>query len=266
MPESITYNADCMEVMREIPDHSVDMVLCDLPYGVLNKSNPHAQWDKPLPLDELWNHYRRVCKDNAAIVLFGQGMFTADLMKSNPGMWRYNLIWDKNRATGFLNANRMPLRYHEDIVVFYSALPTYHPQMEELNGREPNHSQGHGDHIEKNQCYGTMQRIDPTYYDKKFPRSIIRINAVHCSEDQCHPTQKAVPLLEYLIHTYTDDGDTVLDNTMGSGSTGVACVNTGRKFIGIEIDPDYYAVAQRRIAEAQERVAWERAQTQIDGW
>ena len=185
--------------MPEIPDRSIDMVLCDLPYGVLNKGNPNAQWDKPLPMDALWREYKRVCRENAAIVLFGQGMFTADLMKSNPDMWRYNLVWDKNRATGFLNANRMPLRYHEDILVFYEKLPTYHPQMEDLNGREPNHEQGHGEHEEKNSCYGDVKRINPTYSDKKFPRSIIRVNAVHCGEDQSHPTQKPVALLEWLI-------------------------------------------------------------------
>lgn len=229
------YHGDCLELMSQIPDGSVDMVLCDLPYGVLNKGNPHAQWDKPLPMDKLWWHWKRVCKRNAAIVLFGQGMFSADLMKSSPKLWRYNLVWDKGRATGFLNANRMPLRYHEDILVFYAAPPVYHPQMEELNGREPNHAQGHGKHNEKNRCYGDVKRINPTYRDKKFPRSIIQIKAVHCGEEQSHATQKPVALLEYLIRTYTNEGDTVLDNCMGSGSTGVACVNTGRDFIGIEI-------------------------------
>ena len=254
---------DCLDLMREIPDGSVDMVLCDLPYGVLNRSNPHAQWDRPLPADALWAQYKRICKPNAAIVLFGQGMFTADLMKSNPKMWRYNLVWDKNRATGFLNANRQPLRYHEDNLVFYDKQPIYHPQMEGLNGREPNHAQGHGKHKEKNQCYGDVGRINPTYHDKKHPRSIVAINAVHCSEGQAHPTQKPVALMEYLIKTYTDPGDTVLDNCMGSGTTGVAAVNTKRDFIGMEISPEYFSVAQSRIDEAKSRMAFEEAQTSI---
>lgn len=257
---------DCLELMRQIPNRSIDMVLCDLPYGVLNKGNPNAKWDKPIPMECLWPEYMRVCKENAAIVLFGQGMFSADLMKSAPELWRYNLIWDKNRATGFLNANRMPLRYHEDILVFYRKLPTYNPQMEDLNGRAPNHNRGNGEHAEKNQCYGDVKLVNPSYTDKKYPRSIIQIPALHCSEDQEHPTQKPVALLEWLIRTYTDEGETVLDNCMGSGSTGVACVNTGRDFIGIEIDPQYYAVAQKRISEAQERKKFEMAQTKLEGW
>lgn len=124
------YNEDCLVGMREIPDKSIDAIICDLPYAVLNKSNPHAQWDNIIPFEPLWEQYERIIKDNGAIVLFAQGMFTAQLMMSNPKMWRYNLIWDKiNRSTGFLNANRCPLRIHEDIVVFYKSQPTYNPQF-----------------------------------------------------------------------------------------------------------------------------------------
>ena len=155
-------HGDCLVEMQNIPDKSIDMILCDLPYEVLNKGNKHAQWDRLIPFDQLWKQYNRIIKDNGAIVLFAQGMFTAQLMMSNPKMWRYNLIWDKCRATGFLNANRMPLRYHEDLCIFYKSLPTYNPQMEDLNGREPNHPQGHGNHNEKNQCYGSVKRINPT--------------------------------------------------------------------------------------------------------
>ncbi len=189
-----------------IPDGMADAVICDLPYGVLHRNNPNAQWDRMIPMEPLWEQYKRITKPNAAIVLFAQGMFTAQLMMSNPKMWRYNLVWDKGRATGFLNANRMPLRYHEDICVFYQKLPTYNPQMEDLNGREPNHPQGHGDHVEKNSCYGKVGRINPTYEDKKHPRSIITVKAVHCNEEQFHPTQKPVDLLRYLIRTYTNSG------------------------------------------------------------
>lgn len=246
------YHGDCLAEMQKIADKSVDMILCDLPYEVLNKGNKSAQWDRIIPFEPLWEQYCRIIKDNGAIVLFAQGMFTAQLMMSNPKMWRYNLVWDKCRATGFLNANRMPLRYHEDICVFYKSLPTYNPQMEDLNGRERNHPQGHGNHNEKNQCYGNVKRINPTYEDKKHPRSIIKIKAIHCSEGQSHPTQKPVALLEYLIKTYTNEDDTVLDNTMGSGSTGVACVNTCRNFIGIELNDEYFNIASERIKKAEE--------------
>ncbi len=240
---------DCLEKMKDIPDHSVDMVLCDLPYEVLNKGNKHAKWDKQIPVQPLWEQYDRVIKDNGAIVLFGQGMFSAKLMLSNERLWRYNLIWDKCRATGFLNANRMPLRYHEDILVFYKSLPTYNPQMEDLNGRERNHSQGYGKHNEKNQCYGDIKRITPQVYDKKHPRSIIAIKREHDGK-QVHPTQKPVALLEYLIKTYTNEGELVLDNTMGSGSTMVACVNTNRRGIGIELNEQYYEIAKKRVEDA----------------
>lgn len=248
------YLGDCLEMMRQIPDDSVDMVLCDLPYGVLNKQNEGAKWDSVIPFQPLWEHYERVAKANAAIVLFAQGMFTARLMMSNPKLWRYNLVWDKGRATGFLNANRMPLRYHEDIVVFYKSLPVYNPQMEDLNGREPNHPQGYGNHKEKNQCYGKVNRINPTYTDKKHPRSIINVKAVHCSEGQFHPTQKPVSLMRYLIRTYTNEGGTVLDNCMGSGTTCVAAIKEKRHYIGIEKEKQYFEIAQKRINEAKQQL------------
>ena len=249
-------HGDCLIEMRNIPDKSVDAIICDLPYSVLNKGNKSAQWDNIIPFEPLWAQYERVIKDNGVIVLFAQGMFTAKLMMSNPKLWRYNLIWDKKRATGFLNANRMPMRYHEDIVVFYKKLPTYNPQMEDLKGREPNHSQGNGNHNDKNQCYGKTRRMyDSVITDKKHPRSIIAIPAIHCNEDQSHPTQKPISLMEYLIKTYTNEGELVLDNTMGSGTTGVACVNTNRDFIGIEKEKEYYDIACERIAKAQREKA-----------
>lgn len=242
------YNEDCLIGMDRIADKSIDLICCDLPYGVLNKSNPQAKWDCELPLDKLWEQYLRIIKSNGAIILFGQGMFTAKVMMSQPKIWRYNLIWDKCRATGFLNANKMPLRYHEDIMVFYKSLPTYNPQMEDLNGRERNHPQGYGDHREYNRCYGDIKRITPQIYDKKHPRSIIKIPREHGGKnDALHPTQKSVKLLEYLIKTYSNEGDKVLDNCMGSGTCGVACVNTGRNFIGYELDKEFYDIAERRI-------------------
>ena len=243
------YNMDCLEGMKMIPDGSVDAVICDLPYGVLNSESEGGSWDAVIPFEPMWDEYRRITKPTSPIVLFAQGMFTADLMQSNRKMWRYNLVWDKVRATGFLNANRMPLRNHEDICVFYRQLGTYNPQMEALNGRERNHPQGHGNHVEKNSCYGKVGRINPTYEDKKHPRSIIVKQAVHCNEGQFHPTQKPIDLLRYLVLTYTNPDDVVLDNTCGSGTTCLAAALEGRHYIGFELNKDYYDKAVKRIKD-----------------
>ena len=165
------YNEDCLEGMKRIPDGSVDCIVCDLPYGVLNGESEGGSWDTIIPFEPLWDEYRRVCKPTAAIVLFAQGMFTADLMHSNPKMWRYNLIWKKgDRASGFLNANRMPLRNHEDIVIFYDKLPTYNPQM---RTGFPNHTRGHGGGKLKNGCYGKFDpwaRSEATFKRSKIDR------------------------------------------------------------------------------------------------
>lgn len=241
------YNEDCLEGMKRIPDGSVDAVICDLPYGVLNAGSEGGSWDVVIPFEPLWEQYKRVTKPNAAIVLFAQGMFTAKLMMSQPKMWRYNLVWDKVRATGFLNANRMPLRNHEDICVFYRQLCTYNPQMEALNGRERNHPQGQGLHNEKNSCYGKVGRINPTYENKKHPRSIIVKQEVHCNEGQFHPTQKPLNLLRYLVLTYTNRGDVILDNACGSGTTCLAAVLEHRHYIGFENNKEYFDKAVNRI-------------------
>ena len=244
------YNGDCLEIMSRggvLDDKSIDMILCDLPYGVLNKSNPLAKWDCVIPFNELWDCYTRVIKNDGAIVLFGNGMFTADLMQSQRKFWRYNLIWDKVAKTGFLNANRMPLRQHEDICVFYKKLPTYNPQMTPCEPHKRNHSKGKMEKPGKNSCYGNYIEIPTVISDEKYPTSIISIPKEHCMGKFFHPTQKPVELLEWLINTYTNEGDTVLDNCMGSGSTGVACVNTNRKFIGIELDEKYFKIAKERI-------------------
>ena len=235
-------HGDCLEEMNNIPDKSIDMILCDLPYGTTRN-----KWDSVIPFDKLWEQYNRIIKDNGAIVLFAQGMFTAQLMMSNPKMWRYNLIWDKVLTSGFLNAKRMPLRSHEDIVVFYKELPTYNPQMTQ---GEPLHGRGTAYKNKEltNNCYGemTLSEDNRKGSTEKYPKSIIRQKKTHPSKT-VHPTEKSVPLLEYLIKTYSNEGDVVLDNCMGSGSTGVACVNTNRKFIGIELDESYFNIAKERI-------------------
>lgn len=199
------YNMDCLEGMKLIPDGSVDAIICDLPYGVLNKQSEGGGWDSIIPLEPLWEQYLRVAKPNAAIVLFCQGMFTAQLMMSQPKIWRYNLIWDKNRPTGFLNANRMPLRTHEDICVFYRELPVYNPQMEKCAPHHRNHGRGKGKHVNTNRCYGQWKEMDCEISDEKYPVSIIPIDKEHLAENW-HPTQKPVDLLRYLIRTYSNTG------------------------------------------------------------
>ena len=238
---------DCLELMKLIPDESIDMILCDLPYETLNRGNAKASWDRKIPLDKLWRGYERIIKDNGVIILFAQGMFTSELMRSNPGMWRYNLVWDKVLSGGFLNARRMPLRSHEDICVFYKKLPKYNPQMTQ---GQPLHGRGtaYRDKALTNNCYGALGRSDSSREGctQKFPTSILHFAKPHPSTT-VHPTQKPVELLEWLIRTYTDHGDLVLDNAMGSGSTGVACIRTERRFIGMELNPGFFDIAKKRI-------------------
>lgn len=242
------YNIDCLEGMKQIDDKSIDCIICDLPYETLNKSNANAQWDKMIPFDRLWEQYERIIKDAGAIILFCQGMFTAQLMMSKPGLWRYNLIWKKgNRSTGFLNAKKMPLRNHEDIAVFYKKQPTYNPQKWQ---GAPNHSRGSLKGKKTNQCYGDF---DPAGAEDdlsgwKYPISIIDIDKEHDSKS-FHPTQKPVELLRYLIRTYSNPGDLILDNCMGSGTTAVAAIKEKRRFIGFELDENYYEKAVARIKE-----------------
>ena len=181
-------------------------------------------------------------------------MFSAKLMMSNPKMWRYNLVWNKGATTGFLNANRMPLRQHEDILVFYKRLPVYNPQMECAGPHRRNHGKGAHAHAPVNNCYGKFIDTPVVISDEKYPTSIIKTNKEHQVGQFFHPTQKPVALCEWLIKTYTNPGETVLDNCMGSGSTGVACVRTGRDFIGIELDDNYFNIAKNRIEQEQSNI------------
>ena len=240
---------DCLEEMKKIEDSSCSLCLTDLPYGCLNQCNSSVQWDCQIPMEPLWEQLLRVCKPNAAIVLFAQGMFTAKLMMSKPDLWRYNLIWDKSRCTGFLNANRMPLRSHEDIVVFYRELPTYNPQKVEVSKEEATHTRGRLDKAFTNSCYGSQRLVETPNKTMKYPKSILRFNK-DAPSDVVHPTQKPVDLCRWLIRTYTNDGDTVLDCTMGSGTTGVAAVLESRNFVGIEKEEKYFKIAQERIEKS----------------
>ena len=244
------FEGDCLEIMKQLPDKSIDMVLCDLPYGTTQN-----KWDSVIPLGELWQQYRRIVKDDGAIVLTSQGMFTAELMVSNPKMFRYKWIWEKSKSTNFLNAKKQPLRKHEDVCVFYRRQPVYHPQM--IDG-EP-YDKG----IRKNQMSGSYGDFQPVHVHsdgKRYPTDIIYFKTAESEDKVFHPTQKPVELGRYFVRTYTNPGDIVLDNTSGSGSFLVAALLEGRNFIGIEKnenvalfkkgDINYITVTKQRLRDA----------------
>ena len=228
---------DCLDVMQDIPDGSVDMVMTDPPFGTTA-----CKWDSVIPFEPMWAQLKRITKPSGAIVLMASQPFTSALVMSNVGMFRYDLKWIKTQATGFYNANRMPLRAHEDIIVFYQSLPSYNPQK---TAGEP-YVQKRGSASEVYQGKDLSVTVNETGMRHPLSWRVFQRDA-----DKTHPTQKPVALMEYLIRTYTNPGETVLDFTCGSGTTGVACVNTSRKFIGIEMDADYFTVASARIQKAQ---------------
>lgn len=231
------YQGDCLELMKKIPDKSIDMVLCDLPFGITQN-----KWDKIIPFPDLWSAYHRIVKDNGAMVLFCQMPFTAELVHSNLKNFKYMWIWHKHYCRGFLNAKKQPLRTTEQIAVFYKNQCTYNPQMRKGKLREK------GNSSKQRGCYGEYKPVK-TVNDNYYPTDILDFVGVPNSELK-HPTQKPVNLLEYLIKTYTNERKIVLDNCMGSGSTGVACINTNRNFIGIELDKNYFQIAKERIEKA----------------
>lgn len=236
---------DCLEVMKTIEDNSIDMILCDLPYGTTN-----CKWDEIIPFDLLWDEYYRITKDNAAIVLFSTQPFTTKMISSNMNDFRYCLVWDKIRAAGFLNANRMPLKQHEDICVFYKKLPTYNPQK--YLDKPYDKTKYNGKELDKN-VLGSYTSKSSKNNGERFPKSILKFSQNWKRQDQQHPTQKPELLLEWLIKTYTNECEKVLDNTMGSGSTMVACVSTNRNGIGIEKDENYFNIAKKRVEEKKRR-------------
>lgn len=235
-------NVDCLIGMKDIPDKSIDMICADLPYGIT-----HNKWDAAIPLAELWEGIDRIIKDAGAIILFASGMFTADLMQSNRKNWRYNLVWEKNQPTGFLNANRMPLRSHEDICVFYKKTPTYNPQKSTGNPRKVSKAN------HKLNCKETTnyQKYSLTTYDstERYPRSVLRFPK-DVQKSAVHPTQKPVALIEYLIKSYSNPNDTVLDICAGSMTAAIAAVNTGRHYICFEKDPDIFSNGVKRFNES----------------
>ena len=229
------YNEDCLEGMKRIPDRSVDMILCDLPYGTTRN-----KWDSIIPLEPLWEQYERVIKDNGAIVLTAQTPFDKVLGVSNLKLLKYEWIWQKTEATGFLNAKKMPLKNHENILVFYKKQPSYNPQF--TVGKPYSYKK---DSISSDN-YGDSKGTDLIVNDgSRHPLTV----QVFKKDKGLHPTQKPVALFEYLIRTYTNENETILDNCMGSGTTAIACLNTNRNFIGFELDETYYSLANERIAK-----------------
>lgn len=235
------YFGDCLEVMKQIDDKSVDMVLCDLPYGTTR-----CKWDSVIDLKELWSQYKRIIKPNGVVVLTAQTPFDKVLGVSNLDMLKYEWIWEKTQATGHLNAKKMPMKSHENILIFYNNLPVYNPQK--TTGHKPINSYTKYIETQNNtELYGKMKReISGGGETDRYPRSVITYSSdkqVSC----LHPTQKPLALFEYLIKTYTNEGNLVLDNCAGSGTTAVACINTNRNYICIEKDDKYFEVAKERI-------------------
>lgn len=236
------WQGDCLELMKDIPDKSVDCIITDLPYGTTQ-----CKWDTIIPFEPLWKQYNRIIKDNGAVVLFGTEPFSSHLRLSNLKNYKYDWIWDKVKGTGFLNAKRQPMRNHELISVFYKKQCTYNPQK--TYGHKMKKSYRSKDL--QTDVYGEMKN-DYTYEStERYPRSI-QVFSTDTQNSSLHPTQKPVALIEYLIKTYTNDGELVFDSCMGSGTTGVACINTNRRFIGIELDNNYFDIAKERISEVEQ--------------
>lgn len=232
-------HGDCIEVLPLIPTASVDMILTDLPY-----SSTKNEWDHILNLEALWKEYERVIKDNGVIALWAQSPFDKVLACSNLKHYRYEWVIEKTSATGFLNAHKMPMKAHEQILIFYKKLPTYNPQMEHGHVRKVSTAE----HKRNSKVTTNYGKHGLTSYDStdRYPRDVLRFKWDK-QKSSLSPTQKPVAACEYMIRTYTNTGDTILDSCMGSGTTGVAAMNLGRKFIGIEIDPDMYEIASARI-------------------
>ena len=228
---------DCLELMKTIPNKSIDAIICDLPYGTTA-----CKWDSIIPFEPLWAQYKRIIKDKGNIVLFGAGLFAYKLALSNEKMFRYDIIWEKSKCGSPLTAKYMPLKKHEHILIFGQSAAKYNPQMFEGAPYKRKWTENKNNSME----YG-IKGVETNNTGTRHPITVVRFAQKWRRQDQIHPTQKPVDLLEYLVKTYTNQGDTVLDNCMGSGTTGVACKNLGRKFIGIEQDANYFEIASKRI-------------------
>ena len=236
--KNIIIQGDCLEVMKGIPDKRIDMILCDLPYGTTA-----CKWDTIIPFDKLWGAYKRIIKDNGAIVLTASQPFTSALVMSNVKMFKYEWIWEKSKATGYLNSKKMPMLAHENVLVFSSGKIIYNPQM--TKGKKYNK----GKALRPTDVYGKQVAVlVKNDTGLRYPRTVKYFRTAE-SEGKLHPTQKPVALFEYLIKTYTNEGDLVLDNCIGSGTTAVACIRTKRNYIGIEKEQKYIAIARDRVRD-----------------
>ena len=243
------YNEDCLSGMQKLPDRCIDMICCDLPYGITNKKSESAKWDIVIPFESLWEQYERIIKDDGAIVLFAAGLFTHQLAMSNPKLFRYSLVWKKgNRVVGFLDANRKPLRNHEDILVFGKTIPKYNPQKWMSTPYKAKKRKT------INNIYAPIKEQSTNGSDgERYPTSIIDIGMSNDEyQTRIHPTQKPIELIEYLIKTYTNRGEVVLDNCMGSGVTAIAAIRTARHFVGYELNEDFFMKICERIANEPE--------------
>jgi len=256
MPKIELIQGDCLEKMKDIPDKSIDMILCDLPYGTTA-----CKWDTIIPFEPLWKQYKRLIKDNGAIVLTASQPFTSALVMSNPKMFKYEIIWAKSKPSNFMLAKKQILKQHENVLIFYQNQPTYNPQKWES---KPMNTVYKGGGYKKDSIIGVeRENIDKERknYTDRNPISVIKINDVIGNSkekaDGKHPTQKPVALFEYLIRTYTNEGDTVLDNCAGSGTTAIACLNTNRNAILIEKDEDYYKAALDRFNRHKQQLTLE---------
>jgi site-specific DNA-methyltransferase (adenine-specific) len=245
MDDITLIKGDCLEEMQKLPDNSIDCIICDLPYNMTKLS-----WDSLIPFDDLWIQYKRLIKPNGNVILFTSGLFTINLIQSNIKDFRYKLIWKKNVPTGMASAKYRPMKYYEEICVFGNSKATYNPIMKERVGvgkacYNYDHYCGDNNHI---QVGKQKRRYDPDWVQ---PSDILEFNVVPNRNGKLHPTQKPVELLEYLIKTYSNEGDVILDNCMGVGSTAIACMNTNRKFIGMEIDDTYFEKAITRVENSK---------------
>ena len=253
------YNEDCLEGMKKIDDHSIDCIICDLPYNITSMS-----WDSLIPFDKLWEQYNRIIKPNGNIILFSSGMFTFELIKSNMKNFKYRLIWKKNVPTGMASSKYRPMKYFEEICVFNYGKAKYNPIMKERVGLKKacynyNHYCGKNNHLNLGK---KPKKYDPNYVQ---PSDVLEFNVVPNRNKKLHPTQKPVDLTEWLIKTYTNEGDIVLDNCTGSGTTAIAAMNTGRKFIGFELDKTYFDIDDMLKIGPMEHERW--LQEHIDmGW
>lgn len=232
---------DCLELMKLIPDGSIDMVLCDLPYGTTQN-----KWDAVIPFEPMWAHYWRILKLTGIVALTSSQPFTSSLLMSQPARFKHEWIWMKNRGSNFANTVREPMKEHESVLIFSRGKWTYNKQMQERTGGGLSRVKYDFSKVTATENYGKFDKPPPPQGELRVPSSWQKFNV----EVGLHPTQKPVTLMEYLIRTYTNEDDTVLDTCMGSGTTGVACVNTGRNFIGVEMDEKYFHIAKERIGKA----------------